>query len=98
MKKLAMYRRMEIYLKAVEFIKNHIKKYGHYRYGLCYVLDEFYDLECYPEIYRHKPKKYRMFWFPCDSKGTAKRLEILNEAIKEIQGKLKKNKKKYLTN
>ena len=93
-----MRRRMEIYLKAKEYMKENIKKYGQFSAGLCSAINEqilkdepfpFENMDCYPEIYRHRPtKEDHLYWFPRNKKGTAKRLKILTKAIKEIQGKL----------
>lgn len=36
-----------------------------------------------PEIYKHTPTSYYVFWFPLDD--TKSRIDILNQAIKETE-------------
>jgi len=46
----------------------------------------------YPEINKFKPKDFdeseEAYWFPCDKKGMAKRMGILEKVIKKLEAEL----------
>jgi len=47
----------------------------------------YLSMNAYPEVLKHKPEDIRhpAYWFGLDSQGIAKRISILEQAIKETE-------------
>lgn len=77
------------YARKEEYIAEMVKKYekeNEYYPGLIGV-----GLDMFPEVWCYKPKKFfSNYWFPLSPIGIAKRVEILELAIKKCD-ELKKN-------
>ena len=85
--------RLSIYKAALKFLKEHFL----FRYGLCLAVNEvtgrtypdkgeFSDIiNFFPEIIKRKPKNANFFWFPLSLYGIEKRINLLKEAIEELE-------------
>ena len=74
--------KIEILKAAIKEIKNN------YERCLCFAIGTWYDLQYdFPEVYKYKPYYAKAYWWPRNSIFAELRIRILEQAIKEIEGR-----------
>lgn len=93
MEKLTKEQRHKIYVKALRLYKMATEHPGNI-YSLCFAINDvvghnrldrnaIVSPKQYPEIYKHRPTEYDLFWWPIEN--TEIRIKVLEQAIEETK-------------